>query len=268
MIFLLYVINIRVGAVMKMIIRVDDFGFSEAVNYGVMKAYSNGLVKNIGLMSNMPYASHAFQLIQDKKDVLLGLHVNLILGKPCADPRFINTLLDEQGNFISSKIRREQILDHEDRFDYHQTLCEVKAQIERFRSICGKLPDYIDAHAVCTLNSEKAITDAANAYQIKIQGHKKSDLWDVIQKDYTNEDFYQKHLPFVDFFKTHLHYSNKINLVVFHAGYVDHDVISQSSLTLNRAMDAALLCDEEVKRYLNENATLLTFKEAGDRDGR
>lgn len=30
---------------MKLIIRADDFGFSEAVNYGVMKAYRGGLVK-------------------------------------------------------------------------------------------------------------------------------------------------------------------------------------------------------------------------------
>ena len=68
---------------MKLIIRADDFGFREAVNYGVMKAYRGGLVKNIGLMSNMPYAEHAFHLIKDE-DVALGLHVNLILGTPCA----------------------------------------------------------------------------------------------------------------------------------------------------------------------------------------
>ena len=49
---------------MKMIIRADDFGFSEAVNYGILKAFQGGLVKNIGLMSNMPYAKQAFDMIR------------------------------------------------------------------------------------------------------------------------------------------------------------------------------------------------------------
>ncbi len=51
---------------MKMIIRADDFGFSEAVNYGILKAFRGGLVKNIGLMSNMPYAKQALDLIEKK----------------------------------------------------------------------------------------------------------------------------------------------------------------------------------------------------------
>lgn len=52
---------------MKMIIRADDFGFSEAVNYGILKAFQGGLVKNIGLMSNMPYAKQAFDMIRSEK---------------------------------------------------------------------------------------------------------------------------------------------------------------------------------------------------------
>ena len=59
---------------MKMIIRADDFGFSEAVNYGILKAFRGGLVKNIGLMSNMPYAKQAFDMIREE-NVTLGLHV-------------------------------------------------------------------------------------------------------------------------------------------------------------------------------------------------
>ena len=51
---------------MKMIIRADDFGFSEAVNYGILKAFQGGLVKNIGLMSNMPYAKQAFDMIREE----------------------------------------------------------------------------------------------------------------------------------------------------------------------------------------------------------
>lgn len=253
---------------MKLIIRVDDFGFSEAVNYGVIKSYESGLVKNIGLMSNMPYAEHAYHLIKDKEDVLLGLHVNLILGDPCADKTLIPSLLDENGKFISSKIRRLEAQQQLDYFNYDEVVIEVKAQIQRFIDICGKYPDYIDAHAVCTPNSERAISDAANAYGINIQGHRSDNPWKVIQTDYTNSDFYEKNLSFVEFFKSHLQYRDGINLVVFHPGFIDYDVIMNSSLTINRCRDVALLCDEEVKQYLMENVELLNFKEIGVINGR
>lgn len=253
---------------MKLIIRVDDFGFSEAVNYGVIKSYESGLVRNIGLMSNMPYAEHAYHLIKDKEDVFLGLHVNLILGDPCAEKALIPSLLDENGKFISSKIRRLEAQQQLDYFNYDEVVIEVKAQIQRFIDICGKYPDYIDAHAVCTPNSERAISDAATAYGINIQGHRSDNPWKVIQTDYTNSDFYEKNLPFVDFFKNHLQYSDGINLVVFHPGFIDYDVIINSSLTINRCKDVALLCDEEVKQYIKDNVELLNFKEAGVMNGR
>lgn len=253
---------------MKLIIRVDDFGFSEAVNYGVIKSYESGLVKNIGLMSNMPYAEHAYHLIKDKEDVFLGLHVNLILGDPCADKALIPSLLDENGKFISSKIRRLEAQQQLDHFNYDEVVIEVKAQIQRFIDICGKYPDYIDAHAVCTHNSERAISDAATAYGINIQWHRTDNPWKVIQTDYTNSDFYEKNLPFVDFFKNHLQYIDGINLVVFHPGFIDYDVITNSSLTINRCKDVALLCDEEVKQYIKDNVELLNFKEAGVINGR
>lgn len=244
---------------MKLIIRADDFGFSEAVNYGVMKAYEGGLVKNIGLMSNMPYARHAFELIRDK-DVALGLHVNLILGKPCAKAEEIPSLVDDKGMLVSSRQRREEMRKGIDGFVYEEVARETRAQIEKYRSICGKLPDYIDAHAVCTDTSQRAISDAADSYGIRIQGHKDDKRWVGIQEDFTNEAFYKQKLPFVEFFRSYLSYREGVNLIVFHPGFVDYDVVSQSSLTLNRCLDAALLCDEEVKEYLKDH-TLLSFKE-------
>lgn len=93
---------------MKFLIRADDFGLSEAVNYGIMKAYSAGTIKNIGLMSNMEAAEHAARLIQGK-EVCLGLHVNLTVGKPCAHPSQVSSLLDINGTFLSSKIHREEL---------------------------------------------------------------------------------------------------------------------------------------------------------------
>ena len=46
----------------KLIVVADDFGFSEAYNYGAIKAYKEGIVTVLSLMSNMEAAPHAVKL--------------------------------------------------------------------------------------------------------------------------------------------------------------------------------------------------------------
>lgn len=41
-----------------LIIRADDVGYSEAVNYGIEKTVKQGLIGSVGLMPNMPAAAH------------------------------------------------------------------------------------------------------------------------------------------------------------------------------------------------------------------
>ena len=73
---------------MKVIIRADDLGFSEGVNYGIQKACRDGLVSNVGLMTNMPSARHGYQLVKDM-NIALGQHTNICVGRPLTDPRLI-----------------------------------------------------------------------------------------------------------------------------------------------------------------------------------
>ena len=38
----------------KLIVNADDFGLSEAVNYGIISAYKNGIVRSTTIMAGMP----------------------------------------------------------------------------------------------------------------------------------------------------------------------------------------------------------------------
>lgn len=71
---------------MKVIFRADDLGMSEGINYGIAKAISCGPIKSVGLMPNMPAASHGFDLVA-ASGVSVGQHTNICLGKPVSDPR-------------------------------------------------------------------------------------------------------------------------------------------------------------------------------------
>ena len=47
----------------KLLLRADDLGYSEAVNYGIEKTVREGLIRSVGLMPNMPAAAHGLTLL-------------------------------------------------------------------------------------------------------------------------------------------------------------------------------------------------------------
>ena len=63
---------------MKIIIRADDLGISEGVlNYGILKSIKDGIVTSTGIMPNMKYAEHGYNLVKDTgvlhRDTLISL---------------------------------------------------------------------------------------------------------------------------------------------------------------------------------------------------
>ena len=49
----------------KIIVNADDFGLSEAVNYGIISAYKNGIVRSTTIMPGMPAFEHAIGLLKE-----------------------------------------------------------------------------------------------------------------------------------------------------------------------------------------------------------
>ena len=56
----------------KILIRADDLGYSEGVNYGIAKSVKEGIIKSVGVMSNMPTVAHGLKLLEgvDMIDVI------------------------------------------------------------------------------------------------------------------------------------------------------------------------------------------------------
>lgn len=66
----------------NVIINADDFGLSEGINKGIVKAFRDGLLTSTSLMVNMPGFEDAISLIRENPDLSLGIHINIIRGKP------------------------------------------------------------------------------------------------------------------------------------------------------------------------------------------
>ena len=152
----------------KLIIRADDIGYSEAVNYGIMKSVKDGLVRSAGLMPNMPYAKHGLDLLEGL-DVCIGQHTNVCLGKPCADPALIPSMLQENGDFKSSRMYREAFKRGEEIIELDEAIIEIEAQYARFKELTGKEPAYFEAHAVMSKNLFRALEIVAEKYSLPLQ---------------------------------------------------------------------------------------------------
>ena len=47
----------------KIILRADDLGYSEGVNYGIARTIRKGKVRTVGLIVNLEYSKQGYELI-------------------------------------------------------------------------------------------------------------------------------------------------------------------------------------------------------------
>lgn len=242
-------------------VRADDLGFSKAVNYGIYETVKNGVIKNIGFMVNMPDTMHGYNLVKDY-DICLGQHTNVCVGKPICDPGQIPSLVQENGEFKTSKMYRSS---KEDFVNLEEAILEVEAQYKRFKEIVGKEPAYFEAHAVMSENLNKAIEIVGNRHglktlimptlgeAIKVNGQSMYMYMDSMFPDYH---------PFESFKKMVENAKDGYNMMVCHPGYLDHYIMNVSSLTIPRTLEADFLTSNELKAYLKENEIhLYTYDE-------
>jgi len=246
----------------RLLVKADDFGFTDAVSCGILLAHKNGIVKNTGMMVNMPAAVNAACWIKACPDLCLGLHTNIVIGQPCADPKKIPGLLDVNGHFVSSKIRRAQLSQGLDPFDENEIAIECDAQVDRFIQLNGKLPEYIEGHAVGSPRMSAGIARVAKQRGIRILPHHEPTPWAMPQWKFNNYDFYKTGRPLHEYFTEVLDLSADLNLFVAHPGFLDQEILTWSSLNMDRTLDYALLTDPQVIQYLKDKKIdLISFRE-------
>lgn len=241
----------------KLIIRADDYGMSEAVSLGILSAYKNGIITCISMIVNLPYSETAAIHINNYSNLCIGLHTNLILGRPCSDLESVSSMIDENGFFISSKIRREQIIRGEEPYVYDEVYTEFNSQVEKFYELNGRIPNYIDSHAVLSEVSKQALIAIAKKWGIKfclVRGIKDSP-WTWIDQEKTQYQFYKNGEDGYKYLKdiTKIIKDNNISILVTHPGFLDLSVLKNSTLTTDRVKDHEMLTDERSKKWIVEN---------------
>lgn len=142
------------------LIRADDLGWTEAINYGIAKTMRDGIIRSVGLMPNMPAARHGWDLVKDLAPCV-GQHTNICVGRPLTDPARIPSLCQEDGTFKSSRTYREAAKRGEDFVALDEVIMEIEAQYRLFVEITGRQPCYFEGHAVASNNFFKGLETVA-----------------------------------------------------------------------------------------------------------
>lgn len=114
----------------RLIVTADDYGMANFIDRGIRLALRDGLVNTVSAMVTFAHSMDALsQLRREQPQAPVGLHLCLTAGRPCAPPREIPTLLDEQGRFFPVEV----FLARFPRMALSEIFHELTAQVQAFK---------------------------------------------------------------------------------------------------------------------------------------
>lgn len=255
---------------MKLIVRADDFGYTDVYNAGTIKAIEDGIVTSVDLMLDTPGAINAMESIKKYPWISVGWHAHF-WGRPILPPEEVPSMVDETGKF---KFRKQKALKATCEFD--EVLKECHAQMQRCITILGKVPDTAGIGSDGTA-FEAARKQICEEYGIAYNFVNKPDAKGNIvsaRECYRHLDIYMPNQPatvyrtcYDDSYEKRMQYdpiryyvedegdilSKKIALTAWHPGYLDPYILQESSLKEARVIDIQALCDDRLKEWIIKN---------------
>lgn len=236
----------------KLIINADDFGYCEAVNYGIISAHKNGIVSSTTMMANMPGVEHGVSLLKENNTLSCGVHLTLSCGKPLLSN--LNTIVDDNGNFyrgITNDILKSMDLD-----EIYNEFC---AQIERVINYGIKICHLDSHHHIHTLIGLRPVIEKIlDKYNLPIRGgfeysieYKKIvKLIDSFYKENVSEDYFIKILKEIQQYD--------VVDMMCHPAFLDDFILNSTSYAIDRTKEYKILTCDKIKKALEENNIIIS----------
>ncbi|WP_332964861.1 chitin disaccharide deacetylase [Clostridioides difficile] len=223
----------------KIIINADDFGYCEAVNYGIISAHNNGIVRSTSMMANMPGVEHGVGLLKENKTLNCGVHMTLSCGRPLLSN--LKTIVDKDGFFI----RRitDEIIEKMDCDEIYRELC---AQIDRVKGLGIDISHLDSHHHIHTLVSLKPVVEKiVTKYNLPIRGgfeynleySKVVPLIDSFYKENVSEEYFIKNIDEI------MKYD--VVDIMSHPAFLDDYILNSTSYAIDRTKEHKILTSKK-----------------------
>ena len=255
---------------MKILVQSDDYGFTRGVIAGMVDAFERGIITSTGLFANMPCCEEAVKRIQAYPHICLGIDINVTSGPCVSDPQSLPTLVNPQtGCFIQTSQRMKDPRWGQDVFKpYEECYREACAQIEKFRTLVKKNPEYLQSHSTSGSHPYlKAIRDAAHHYHIPFSYEVREKYSIRCLMPPTEGDPYSFANQTLDRIALMLdqleaHRQDEYVCLPSHCGFVDAELMRLSRCNLARAYDHAYLTSPKIKAWIEDHhAQLISYRD-------
>ena len=126
----------------QLIVNADDYGRAPGVSRGILTAHREGIVTSTTVMVNQPGVEKQLAEALACPALGVGLHLVFTAWRPVLPPESIPALVDANGLFLE----QHDVWARAERIPPAQLEAELSAQLERFVSLAGRLPDHLDCH--------------------------------------------------------------------------------------------------------------------------
>lgn len=117
---------------MSIIVTADDLGLTAGVTRGILEAHRQGVVRSTSLLVTFPAAEESAALARESPDLEVGLHIDLVGGRPASDPAAVPSLCDEDGRFYPLPVFTRRLFTA--RVRPAELAAELRAQAARARA--------------------------------------------------------------------------------------------------------------------------------------
>jgi hopanoid biosynthesis associated protein HpnK len=128
----------------RLIINADDFGLTEGINRAIGEAHQRGILTSATLMTNGYAFASALEIAAQNPTLGVGIHLNLVQGKPVSNPERVPCLVDNSGVFKRSVADLIQA-DLGGGIPRDEIVREIRSQIEMALQH-GLNPTHLDGH--------------------------------------------------------------------------------------------------------------------------
>lgn len=123
-----------------LIVNADDCNLTPGVTRAILDCHDTGILTSTTFMISLPVEPETVKAVLSRKNLGVGIHLNVTMGRPVSAPDEIASLLGEGGKFkkLGEQTGRLPKAAH--------LALEYQNQINRFRKILGRMPTHLDTH--------------------------------------------------------------------------------------------------------------------------